>query len=83
MKFITHCTANLKMIWDAWDAEIIRDSLTIRFREPRVLFEIGQAKLKPKFQNILKDFFPRYIRILNSGFEEEISEIRNRRTHLI
>lgn len=61
---------------DKWDAEIIEDSLSIRFREPRVLFEIGEAKLKPRFKIILRDFFPRYLRVLESDFKDDISEIR-------
>src|SRR5262245_13515200 len=43
-----------------WGAELDRESLTITFEQPDVLFEIGSADLRPRFQEILVDFFPRY-----------------------
>ena len=59
-----------------WGAELDRD-LTVRFREPEVLFDTGSADLKPKFKYILDDFFPRYVAILNSGkYKDSIQEIR-------
>ena len=59
-----------------WGAELDRD-LTVRFREPEVLFDTGSADLKPKFKNILDDFFPRYVSILNSDkYRGSIQEIR-------
>jgi len=61
----------------AWDAEIIRDSLVVRFKEPDVLFEPEQAVLRVKFQEILSDFFPRYLKImLKPEFQSNIEEIR-------
>lgn len=59
-----------------WQAEIERETLTIRFREPRIFFEQDSAKLQPYFEEILSDFFPRYIRVLNSGFAHNIKEVR-------
>ena len=41
-----------------WGAVLFRD-LTIRFKEPEVLFDIGKDVLKPRFVDILNDFFPR------------------------
>ncbi len=59
-----------------WGAEIHRD-LSIRFREPDVLFATGSDALKPRFQAILNDFFPRYVAILSSPkYRKSISEIR-------
>ncbi len=59
-----------------WGAELDKD-LTIRFKEPDVLFDQGLADLKPKFQNILSDFFPRYVSILKSAkYKDSIQEIR-------
>ena len=46
-----------------WGAELDPD-MTIRFREPDVLFDTGSDSLKPRFKTILDDFFPRYVRIL-------------------
>jgi len=60
-----------------WKAQLIKDDLTIRFSEPEVLFATGSSELKPEFQAILQDFFPRYIRILTSRkYRDSISEVR-------
>ena len=59
-----------------WNAEITSD-LTIRFKDSNVLFEPFKSDLKPAFQNILTNFFPRLIRILiNETYRNEIEEIR-------
>ncbi|MBI5696675.1 MAG: OmpA family protein [Nitrospirae bacterium] len=58
-----------------WHAEIERESLTIRFKEPTILFQSGQSRLTPRFCGILCDFFPRYLRVLKQ-YDENISEIR-------
>lgn len=59
-----------------WGAELDRD-MTIRFREPDVLFDTGSDSLKPRFQTILDDFFPRYVRILTSDkYRRSIKEVR-------
>lgn len=59
-----------------WGAELDKD-LTIRFKEPEVLFDTGSSDLKPKFKRILDDFFPRYVSILNSEkYKSSIQEIR-------
>jgi outer membrane protein OmpA-like peptidoglycan-associated protein len=60
-----------------WNAQLLKDDLTIRFSEPEVLFATGSSELKPKFQLILQDFFPRYVRILTSRkYRDSISEVR-------
>lgn len=61
-----------------WKAEIDRETLTIRFLTPtpEVLFQPGKKEIQPKFQKILSEFMPRYIRLLKSEFEAEISEVR-------
>jgi outer membrane protein OmpA-like peptidoglycan-associated protein len=59
-----------------WDAEVLRDA-TVRFKAPDVLFAVGSAELKPRFKEILDEFFPRYIAILNSSkYVNSIDEIR-------
>ncbi|MCQ2604338.1 MAG: OmpA family protein [Spirochaetia bacterium] len=59
-----------------WDAEITED-LTIRFKNEKVMFKPESAELKPDFENILSDFFPRLTSILNlTKFKDEIEEIR-------
>ena len=59
-----------------WGAELYPD-LTIRFKEPDVLFDTGKDGLKPRFMSILDDFFPRYIKILSSDkYKQSIEEVR-------
>jgi len=60
-----------------WSATIDRQTLSIRFQEPDVLFERGEATVRVRFQDILRDFFPRYIRILRRAkYRQAIREIR-------
>lgn len=62
---------------DEWGAEIDRQTLSVRFESPEVLFGQGSASLRRDFQNILEDFFPRYIRLLtNDKYKDDIEEIR-------
>ena len=59
-----------------WRATI-DSTLCIRFQEPSMLFDEGQSLLKPKFKNILDDFFPRYIAVLSRDeYRDNIAEIR-------
>lgn len=59
-----------------WGAELDTD-LTLRFKEPDVLFDTGKDTLKPDFIKILDDFFPRYIKILTAEkYRTSIEEIR-------
>lgn len=58
-----------------WNAELDSVSLSVRFNEPDVLFEAGSAVVRPKFQSILADFFPRYVEIVRR-FEGHIEEVR-------
>jgi outer membrane protein OmpA-like peptidoglycan-associated protein len=58
-----------------WNA--VLDVLTIRFREPRLLFIGGKDELRFQFKRILNEFIPRYIKIINKKkYREKISEIR-------
>ena len=60
-----------------WSAEIHRETLSITFKEPDVLFEQAEADLKEEFKNILIDFFPRYVRILTGRkYKADIEEVR-------
>jgi len=61
----------------SWRAVIEKDTLTVRFEEPEVLFGIGSSELSDKFKLILQDFFPRYLRIISSDkYRNNIEEIR-------
>jgi outer membrane protein OmpA-like peptidoglycan-associated protein len=58
-----------------WNAELDQDTLSIKFKAPDVLFASGDTTLKPEFQSILGDFFPRYMAVL-SDFKDSIDEVR-------
>ena len=60
-----------------WNAVLDRQTLSVRFKEPEVLFEPGDAEVRPAFKKILDDFFPRYIQILRrTEYINDIAEIR-------
>ena len=59
-----------------WGATLEKDS-TVRFNEPDILFETGEAKIKDNFKTILDDFFPRYLKVISSEkYKKDIEEIR-------
>ena len=59
-----------------WGAELDED-LAFRFNNTDVLFDKGEAELKPEFQAILDDFFPRYVRIITQEqYRDDILEVR-------
>lgn len=58
-----------------WNAEIEEETLLVRFNSPEVLFAEGRSVIRPRFRNILSDFFPRYVAVL-SNFRPAIDEIR-------
>ncbi|MGF6937107.1 outer membrane protein OmpA-like peptidoglycan-associated protein [Paraburkholderia sp. UCT70] len=59
-----------------WNAEILGD-MTIRFNDPTVLFATGSSELRPRFKEVLRQFFPRYIALLTSGqYQNAVKEIR-------
>jgi outer membrane protein OmpA-like peptidoglycan-associated protein len=59
-----------------WNAVLLGD-MTIRFNNPNVQFASGSADLRPEFQALLKDFFPRYMKIVRSEkFKKAVKEIR-------
>ncbi len=62
---------------EKWNAVLDKKELSIRFKEPDVLFGLNETALKPKFKEILADFFPRYIKILTKPkFINTIEEVR-------
>jgi len=62
------------------DAEIVAEldeDLSFRFNNTDVLFDRGEADIKPEFQAILNDFFPRYVRIITQEpYRDDILEVR-------
>jgi outer membrane protein OmpA-like peptidoglycan-associated protein len=60
-----------------WGGEINEKDLSISFKAPDVLFDLGKDSLKPRFKTILEEFFPRYIEILRSPqYAGSIEEVR-------
>lgn len=58
-----------------WNAEIDAENLSIRFKDPDVLFVMNQAVLRNSYKQILDDFFPRLLKVV-SNYENLIEEIR-------
>lgn len=59
-----------------WNAVLLGD-MTIRFNNPNVQFASGSSELRPEFQALLKDFFPRYMKIVRGEkFNKSVKEIR-------
>ena len=63
--------------FEKWNAELVDTTLSIQFRADRlnVLFGQGEANIRPYFQEILREFFPRYLEVLQN-FRDDITEIR-------
>lgn len=60
-----------------WGAELDQKTLSVRFKEPEVLFKPNSSKIEDKFIVILDDFFPRYLKVLNKQkYKGSIQEIR-------
>ena len=60
-----------------WNAELDEKTLTIRFKEPDILFGVGSDSLTPQFQSILNNFLPRYIAVISQeDYKNSIEEIR-------
>ncbi|EPR32276.1 OmpA/MotB domain protein [Alkalidesulfovibrio alkalitolerans DSM 16529] len=60
-----------------WKARIDKETLSVQFMEPEVLFHTGSFEVTDSFKAILDDFFPRYLRIIFAKeYEESIDEIR-------
>ncbi len=76
-KIYSALLAEFKEDLSKWDAEIDEKTLTVRFKEPDILFSVGSDLLTPKFQEILNDFLPRYIAVISQDeYKDYIEEIR-------
>lgn len=60
---------------ERWDAVIEKDSLTFTFESPDVLFDTGKIALNKRYEALLKDFFPRYMSVLDK-YSDSIDEVR-------
>jgi outer membrane protein OmpA-like peptidoglycan-associated protein len=60
-----------------WRAVLSRQDLALRFVAPEVQFDVGKDVIKPDFEKILADFFPRYVKIITSmKYRDTIEEVR-------
>ncbi len=60
-----------------WRATLDQETLSVRFHNPELLFQPGKSEIKSGFKDILRSFFPRYLRILQlKRFRENIAEVR-------
>lgn len=56
---------------------VVGKDLSMKFKEPEVLFALGSGEIKPKFKEILNEFIPRYLNILlTDSLKDRIQEIR-------
>ncbi|MBL3601799.1 MAG: OmpA family protein [gamma proteobacterium endosymbiont of Lamellibrachia anaximandri] len=60
---------------EKWSAVVDQNTLSFEFQSPEVLFDRAEITLKPAFQDILVDFFPRYLRVLGD-YRLSINEVR-------
>jgi outer membrane protein OmpA-like peptidoglycan-associated protein len=59
----------------AWKASIDKETLSFQFDSPEVLFASGESSLKPEFEEILANFIPRYLHVLDK-YQNSIDEVR-------
>lgn len=58
-----------------WGAQFVAKDLEFRFLDERVMFDTGESTVKVEFEEILSDFFPRYLKVLEQ-YRGDIREIR-------
>ena len=61
--------------FDQWEVDHDEESLTVTFNSPEVQFRDSSAVIPIKFQSILREFFPRYVRVLEP-YRVNIQEVR-------
>jgi outer membrane protein OmpA-like peptidoglycan-associated protein len=65
-----------KSDFQKWEVKLDKD-LSIKFTNPDVLFKSGATDIRPKFENILNSFLPRYLDvIMQEKYKDKIAEIR-------
>jgi outer membrane protein OmpA-like peptidoglycan-associated protein len=61
---------------ERWNLEL-DDDLSIKFTNPQVLFDEGKSDVTLTFQNILKEFLPKYLNVvMQDKYKDKIAEIR-------
>jgi len=62
---------------EEWKAEIDKQTISVRFLSPDVLFEVGSSNIRLRYMEILTDFFPRYLAIITKDkYKNDIEEVR-------
>jgi len=61
--------------FDDWNATLDKDTLTLRFDDPALLFKPGSDQLTDRFKSILAEFWPEYVNIL-SKHSNDIREVK-------
>ena len=61
--------------FEEWGAILDKDTLTLRFNDPALLFEPGSSQLTLRFQEILSEFWVEYTDIL-ALYSDDIREVR-------
>lgn len=65
-----------KSDFEKWELELDKD-LSIKFTNPNVLFQSGSSGITPMFQQILTEFFPKYLGvIMQDKYIDKVAEIR-------
>ncbi len=59
----------------SWQASIDKETLSFQFNSPEVLFASGESSLKVEFKEILVNFIPRYLNVLDK-YRSSIDEVR-------
>lgn len=60
---------------EKWNADIDQETLSFQFKSPDILFGAGSFTMTPQFKGVLTDFFPRYMKVLQT-FRQSINEVR-------
>ncbi len=60
---------------ERWNADIDEDTLTFTFKAPEVLFKSGESAVSEQYKELLFDFFPRYMEVLQP-YKDSINEVR-------
>ena len=58
-----------------WGAQLDPKDLRVEFISPSVFFEKGRSEVNPHFQQVLSEFFPRYVKVLEK-YGDDIVEVR-------
>ncbi len=61
--------------FEPWNAELDKNGLVFRFKDPAMLFKHGSSDLVTKYKDILNQFFPRYLKVLKE-YRDQIAEVR-------